>query len=337
MCLCRMILLALCFCAFAFGQPGSAPRLGANAPTLDYQEVPDWPTQATNAAGKPAAWNFIQVSGVAIDARGHVLVLHRGAHPFLEFESNGKFVRSWSSVMFSEGKVAAIAPGDRVPGRSVYSAVYGPAGCDSCGAHSVRVDPEHNIWVVDATGQVIYKMDQQGKVIMQLGQKGVAGTGHNNFNLPTDVGFAPNGDFYVTDGYAGSRVVKFSHEGRYLLEWGKRGTGPGQFELPHNLVVDSQGKVYVTDRENRRIEIFDSNGRFLTEWPTIEGVSGLFITKDQQIWAGGVLLNLKGEIVGRLPKASAAGGHAVAANDSGDVYLAQLSGKVQKFVKQLAP
>jgi DNA-binding beta-propeller fold protein YncE len=332
-----MILFASGFCACAFGQPGNAPRLGANAPTLNYQEVPDWPTPATNAAGKPAAWNFIQVSGVAIDARGHVLVLHRGAHPFLEFESNGKFVRSWSSVMFSEGKVAAIDPGDRVAGRSAYSAVYGPAGCDSCGAHSVRVDPEHNIWVVDATGQVIYKMDQQGKVMMQLGQKGVAGTGHNNFNLPTDVGFAPNGDFYVTDGYAGARVVKFSHEGKYLLEWGTRGTGPGQFELPHNVVVDSQGKVYVTDRENRRIEVFDSNGKFLTQWPTIEGVSGLFITKDQQIWAGGVLLNLKGEVVGRLPKASAAGGHAVFANDSGDVYLAQLSGKVQKFVKQPAP
>jgi hypothetical protein len=336
-CLCRMSLFAFGCCGFAFGQPGNAPRLGANAPTLDYKEVPDWPTQATNAAGKPAAWNFIQVSGVAIDARGHVLVLHRGAYPFLEFESNGKFVRSWSNVMFNEGKVAALAPGDRVPGQSVYSAVYGPAGCDSCGAHSVRVDPEHNIWVVDATGQVIYKMDQQGKVIIQLGQKGVAGTGHNNFNLPTDVGFAPNGDFYVTDGYAGSRVVKFSHEGRYLLEWGTRGTGPGQFELPHNVVVDSQGKVYVTDRENRRIEVFDSNGRFLTEWPTIEGVSGLFITNDQQIWAGGVLLNLNGEIVGRLPKASRAGGHAVAVNDSGDVFLAQLSGKVQKFVKQSAP
>jgi hypothetical protein len=71
MCLCRMSLLAFGCCGFAFGQPGNAPRLGAASPTLDYQEAPDWPTQATNAAGKPAAWNFIQVSGVAIDARGH--------------------------------------------------------------------------------------------------------------------------------------------------------------------------------------------------------------------------------------------------------------------------
>jgi DNA-binding beta-propeller fold protein YncE len=327
------VLAFSCF-GIALGQQGNAPRLAANAPTLNYKEVPDWPIPATNAAGVPAAWNFIQVSGVAIDARGHILVLHRGAHPFLEFESNGKFVKSWDDLMFSEGKVAAIATRDRIPDRSAYSAVYGPAGCDSCGAHSVRVDPEHNIWVVDATGQVIYKMDPQGKVIMQLGQKGVVGTGHNNFNLPTDVGFAPNGDFYVTDGYGSARVVRFSHDGKYLLEWGTRGRGPGQFELPHNVVVDSMGKVYVTDRENRRIEVFDANGKFLNEWPTIEGVSGLVMTKDQHIWAGGVLLDLEGHVVGRLPNGSAASGHGVAVSDTGDVYLAQLSGKVQKFVKQ---
>jgi DNA-binding beta-propeller fold protein YncE len=301
---------------------------------MGYKEVPEWPNQLLSAAGTPAPWNFIQVSGVAVDGRGHILVLHRGAHPILEFESNGKLVRSWGDGMFSEGKISAIAPHDRVPGKALYTAVYGVAGCDSCGAHSIRVDPEHNIWVADAPGQVLYKMDPQGKVIMQLGQKGVAGAGHNTFNLPTDIAFAANGDLYVTDGYAGSRVVKFSHDGKYLLEWGSRGTGPGQFELPHNVVVDAQGKVYVTDRETKRIEVFDATGHFLNQFPTVEGVSGLFMTKDQRIWAGAVLLNLKGEVVGRLPDGSAAGGHGVAVAESGDVYLAQLSGKVEKFVKQ---
>ncbi|PYT17564.1 MAG: hypothetical protein DMG59_06990 [Acidobacteria bacterium] len=327
------LLASICF-GCTLGQQGNAPRLGAQAPALGYKEVPDWPIPATNAAGTAAAWNFIQVSGVAIEASGHILVLHRGAHPLLEFESNGKFMRSWNNVLFSEGKVAAVAGGDRVPGRSFYSAVYGPAGCDSCGAHSVRVDPEHNVWVVDATGQVVYKMDPQGKVIMQVGQKGVAGTGHNNFNLPTDVAFAANGDFFITDGYANARVVKFSHDGKYLLEWGTRGKGPGQFELPHNVAVDALGRVYVTDRENRRIEVFDANGKFLNQWMTIEGVSGLVMTKDQHLWAGAVLLNLEGQVLGRLPNGSAASAHGVAVSDSGDVYLAQLSGKVQKFVKQ---
>jgi len=322
-------LIAFTCLGYALGQS----KLGADAPTLDYKQVPDWPTPATNAAGAPAAWNFIQVSGVAVDASGRVLVLHRGAYPFLEFESTGKLVHPWTAVTFSEGKVAAIAPGSRVPGRSAYSAVYGPAGCDSCGAHSVRMDPDHNIWVVDATGQVIYKLDPHGKVLMQVGQKGVVGTGHNTFNLPTDVGFAANGDFYVTDGYASARVVKFSREGKYLLEWGARGAGPGQFELPHNVVVDAQGKVYVTDRENRRIQVFDANGKFLNQWPTLEGVSGLFMTKDQHLWAGAVLLNLDGKVIGKLPNGNGASGHGIAVSDSGDVYLAQLNGTVQKFVK----
>src|SRR5579864_3838274 len=114
----RVSVLAFTCFSVALGQPGNAPRLGANAPTLGYKEVPDWPTLATNAAGAPAAWNFIQVSGVAIDSRGHILVLHRGAYPFLEFESTGKFVRPWDSVLFSEGKVAAIAPHDRPTRRS---------------------------------------------------------------------------------------------------------------------------------------------------------------------------------------------------------------------------
>jgi len=319
--------------AIALGQQGNVPRLGADAPTLGYKEVPDWPAQLPNAAGTAAPWNFIQVSGIAVDSRGHILVLHRGALPLLDFESNGKFVRPWTTVTFSEGKVAAIAQEDRVPGKALYSAVYGPAGCDSCGAHSVRVDPESNVWVVDAPGQVIYKLDPNGKVLLQLGKKGVAGAGHDTFNLPTDVGFAPNGDFYVTDGYAGSRVVKFAHDGKYLLEFGTRGSGPGQFELPHGVVVDAQGKVYVTDRENRRIEVFDANGKFLAQWPTVEAVSGLFMTKDQHIWAGGVLMDLQGKVLARLPGANAAGGHGVAVTSSGDVYLAQLNGRVQKFVK----
>src|SRR6266571_897756 len=185
-----------------------------------YKLVPDWPTEARTAAGTPAGpWNLIQAPGVAVDARGHVLVLHRGAHPILEFESGGK--------------VVAVARGDRAPGASGYSAVYGPAGCDSCGAHSVRVDPQGNIWAVDAPGHVVYKMNPQGKVIMRRGQKGVSGMGPNNFNLPTDVAFAPNGDFYVSDGYGNPRVVKYSGEGKYLLKWGSRGWGPGEFELPH--------------------------------------------------------------------------------------------------------
>jgi DNA-binding beta-propeller fold protein YncE len=297
----------------------------------EYKLV-EWPAPATSAAGFPAAWNLIQVSNVAVTAKGTVLVLHRGAHPILEFESSGKFIRSWGDGMISEGKVAAIPKMHWSPERSRYSAVYGPPGCTSCGAHSMRVDPQGNIWVVDATGHVIYKMNHDGKEIMRLGTRGQVGSGPSHFNLPTDIAFAPNGDLYVTDGYGGARIVKFSRDGKFVLEWGKRGAGPGEYELTHNVVVDRQGLVYVTDRENERIQVFDPSGKFVSEWKGTGGVSGLAMTGDGRIITGAVVRDLKGNIVTKLPGAAAA--HGAAVDAAGNIYLAQLTGVVQKFVKQ---
>jgi DNA-binding beta-propeller fold protein YncE len=292
----------------------------------------EWPAPATSAAGFAAPWNLIQASSVAIDSRGTVIVLHRGAHPVLEFDSAGKLLRSWGDGLISEGKVAGIPKENFAPDRSRYSAVYGPAGCTSCGAHSVRIDPQGNIWIVDATAHVLYKMTPAGKEIMRLGTKGTSGASQSTFNLPTDIGFAANGDLYVTDGYGGARVVKFSRDGKYLLEWGKRGTGPGEFGLPHNVVVDAKGLVYVTDRDNQRIQIFDANGKFLREWTGTGGVSGLALTRDGRIVTGSVVRDLNGAVVAKLPDAAPA--HGAAVDAAGNIYLAQLSGIVQKFVVQ---
>ncbi len=323
--LCRVSLLMLSLLGGGVAQQGN--------PDLRYKEAPEWPIQAKSVAGTPAGpWNFGQVAAVATTTSGHVLVLHRGAHPLMEFDSSGKFISSWGNGMISQGKVTRYATADRPAGASGYTAVYGPPGCYSCGGHSVRVDPQGNIWIVDATAHVVYKMNQRREVLMQLGTKGVSGGGSDKFNLPTDVAFAPNGDLYVTDGYGSARVVKYSADGKYILQWGKRGTGPGEFGLPHNLVVDAQGKVYVTDRDNQRIQVFDSNGKFLDQWKDTGGVSTLFMTKDQQIWTGGVLRNLKGEVLARLP--GNPGGHGTTVTATGDVFISQLSGVVQKFVKQ---
>jgi DNA-binding beta-propeller fold protein YncE len=317
--------------AAATGQRGRG-NAAVEIANLPYRLV-EWPAAPLTAAGVPGGWNFIQVASVAITPRGSILVLHRGAQPLMEFDAGGKFIRSWGDGMFSEGKVAAIPEAHWTSDKSHYSAVYGAAGCASCGAHSVRVDPQGNIWLVDAPGHVVYKMSPEMKEIMRLGTKGVSGTGPNTFNLPTDVAFAPNGDVYVSDGYGSARVVKYSRDGKYLSQWGRRGTGAGEFGLPHNLVVDNQGRVYVTDRDNQRIQVFDANGTFLTEWTGTGGISGLAITKDQRIWTGGILRDLNGAPVGKLNGPGIAGAHGVAVSETGDVYLAQLSGVVQKFVK----
>jgi len=309
----RFSLIVLTFLGRAFCQPPG------------YKVVPDWPEL-------PAGWNFGEVPGVAVDARGHVLVFHRGPHPIMEFESGGKFVRSWGDGMISW------TPGPNTP---TYGLIPPRPQCDSCGAHSVRVDPGGNIWTIDVGGHVVVKMNQRGRVVMQLGRKGVPGTGHGNFYLPTDVAFASNGDFYVSDGYGNSRVVKFSREGKYLLEWGTRGSGPGEFQLPHAVAVDERGRVYVADRETRRIEVFDPDGKFLTQWTNVGGFSGLAMTKNQQLWAAGgdrvVLLNLEGQTIGSLaPPGNLPGQvsavHGVAVSDAGEVYVGELNWRVQKFV-----
>jgi|SRR5579884_3082829 len=316
----RAGLAMICFAAISLAQQRNIPDLG-------YRVVPDWPDL-------PVGWNFGEVASVAADSHGRVLVFHRGPHPIMEFDSGGKFVRSWGDGMISA------SPGPNDP---TYALVPPRPPCDSCGAHSVRLDPDGNIWVVDDGGHVVIKMNPQGRVVMELGRRGVPGTGHANFNLPTDVAFAPNGDFYVTDGYGNSRVVKFARDGRYLLEWGTRGSGPGEFLLPHAVVLDAQGRVYVADRESRRIEIFDSDGKFLRQWANIGAFSGLAMTGDQRIWAAGggnvVLLNLDGQILGKLAPSGKLPGqvdaaHGIAVTAAGDVYVAELNWRVQKFVKK---
>ena len=247
------------------------------------------------------------------------------------FDGGGGFVGAWGDGLFSNGKIIIIAPADREAGQSGYTAVYGGAGCHACGAHSVRVDPDGNIWVVDAPGHVVYKTSPQGRVLMELGLRGVAGMSRNTFNLPTDVAFGPNGDVYVSDGYGNARVVKYTAGGQYALEWGSRGTGPGEFGLPHNLVVDAEGRVYVADRDNRRVQVFAPDGEFLAEWPNIGVVSALFMTEEQQIWTGGTLRNLEGVALARLPGGD--GGHGMTTTDAGDVFVAQLAGRIQKFVE----
>jgi len=324
----RRFYVPLVAAAIAVSITSTGRTQGGNA----VYKLVEWPTPLTSAAGFPAPWNFIQVSSVAITQKGTVLVLHRGAHPIMEFDSSGKLLRTWGDGLISEGKVAGIPQANWAPTRSHYSAVYGPAGCTSCGAHSVRVDPQGNIWVIDAAGHVIYKMTYEGKELMRLGTKGAVGADQTHFNLPTDIAFAGNGDLYVTDGYGGARVVKFSKDGKFLLEWGKRGTGPGEFGLPHNVVVDAKERVYVTDRDNQRIQLFDASGKYLTEWKGTGGVSGLAMTKDGRIITGGVVRTLDGTVVAKLPDAQAA--HGAAIDAAGNIYLAQLSGIVQKYLKQ---
>jgi outer membrane protein assembly factor BamB len=150
-------------------------------------------------------------------------------------------------------------------------------------AHTVRVDPQDNIWVVDEGSNMIVKFNPEARVVMTMGRKpesvpvpepasrrggaaSGAGVAGDIFNRPTDVAWDADGNIFVSDGYGNSRVAKFDKNGKFIKSWGSRGTAPGQFNTPHSIATDAQGNVYVADRGNHRIQVFDGEGKFLRQF-----------------------------------------------------------------------
>ena len=163
--------------------------------------------------------------------------------------------------------------------------------------HGIHVDADGNVWVTDSQGtedkghQVI-KFSPEGEVLMALGQPGVRGSDPGLFNEPCDVITAPNGDIFVSDGHSGQnarqpegstgRIIKFSPEGEYIMEWGVIGDEPGEFRTPHGMAFDSEGRLFVADRGNHRIQIFDQDGSLLDTYHAFSRISGLFIDRRRQ-------------------------------------------------------
>jgi DNA-binding beta-propeller fold protein YncE len=157
--------------------------------------------------------------------------------------------------------------------------------------HGIDVDDDGNVWVVDARGdegrrrghQVI-KFSPEGEVLMRIGTAGVAGRTRTTLSEPNDVLVAPNGDIFVGDGHpadGNNRIVKYSSDGQYLLEWGQTGSNPGEFRTPHALAMDRDGLLYVGDRSNRRIQVFEQDGTFVRDFYNLGRASGLTIHENK--------------------------------------------------------
>ncbi len=226
------------------------------------------------------AWGF--TIGVEVDRNDNVWVFQRcfstdclgprkDVPPLLEYDPSGRLIRTWGQGMF-------VWP------------------------HGSTIDADGNLWLTDGRaadgkGQTVMKVSPDGRVLMTLGTPGVAGAGHDTFDGPADVAIAPNGDIFVADGHGNSRIVKFSKDGEYLMEWGEKGSMLGQFNEPHTLAFDSEGRLFVGDRLNQRIQVFDQDGRFLAVWPAIMA-SGIHITPDDIVLVADYQLR-KGIIIAR--------------------------------------
>jgi NHL repeat len=217
------------------------------------------------------------------------------------------------------------------------------------GPHKIRIspyDPQHRVWVVGETKNVIYVFSNDGKQLLQtLGEEGVAADDERHFGRPQDVEFLPDGSVLVADGLTNSRVVKLDRNGRYVASWGTKGSADGQFNAVHGLAVDRNQHVYVADRSNKRVQVFDANGKHLATWPNIRFPNHIFVSDaTQDVW---VADNMTAEVLkfdvngNRLfawdASGTAPGGfgelHQFAVDSKGNVYTADnVLGRLQKLV-----
>jgi DNA-binding beta-propeller fold protein YncE len=153
--------------------------------------------------------------------------------------------------------------------------------------HGLCAASDGTIWVTDGKKQIVVQLAPDGRVLKTLGKSGVAGDGTDEFDSPSDVLVAPNGDIFVADGHGNfpvpntnDRIVKYSRDGKFIETWGHHGSGQGEFDVPHGLAMDSAGRLFVADRANNRLQIFDQDGKFLAEWKQFGRPSGVYIRED---------------------------------------------------------
>ena len=224
------------------------PRPGPTAPkaaAVHYRVVHGWPQL-------PEGRDLGEVAGVGVDPQGNVFVFHRNE-------------REWPASDSLSTDPIALPTVTEFDGRT--GKILSEWGANTFALpHGLTVDAHGNVWLTDVALQQVYEYSHDGRLLMTLGVRGVAGNDSAHFNRPTKVAVAPDGSFYVSDGYRNTRVIKFSPEGKFLFQWGTPGTGPGQFDLPHSVTLDRAGRVYVSDRSNARVQVFTPDGRFLAQW-----------------------------------------------------------------------
>src|SRR6478736_6117718 len=207
-----------------------------------YRIVEDW-------AKLPDGWSFKEVGAVGVDGNDNVYVFNRGDHPMMVFDRDGNFLRSWG-----EGEYPR--------------------------AHGVHMGPDESIYLTDDGGHFVRKCRlEDGKVLLELGVPGKPAEYMSGepFHRCTHTALSPKGEIYVSDGYGNARVHKYSPDGKLLMSWGEPGTDPGQFNIVHNICCDADGWVYVADRENHRVQVFDGNGKYESQWVNMHRPSGLYM------------------------------------------------------------
>jgi len=289
----RLLLISLAAATVALGVSVSAQL---NFPDIPYDAVDPLVLTRDVYIGEAA--------GVATNSKGDIFVYTRTGTPVVT-SAGARNVSHGGSRLFQFDRTGKLV---REIGQGVYGFLQ---------AQQVRVDRQDNIWVVDQMSNQVIKFDPNGRVQMIFGRKPEAmrvpnlplstltdtyalvprqgkptpagrGAGPNaqpgsaapgeNFNRPTDVAWDSKGNIYVADGYGNSRVAKYDPNGKWLANWGSTGMANGQFRVVKGIVIDAADNVYVADRDNRRIQVFDTEGTFKTQFRNVGSPWAICIT-----------------------------------------------------------
>ncbi|HEX4986639.1 MAG TPA: peptidyl-alpha-hydroxyglycine alpha-amidating lyase family protein [Burkholderiales bacterium] len=282
-----------------------------------YKVIQDW-------AKLPDGWTFTDVAAVAVDRKDRVYVFNRGAHPMIVFDRDGNFLRSWGEGVFHR-------------------------------AHGLHIGPDESLYCTDDGDHSVRKCTLEGKVLLTIGIPGKPSPYMSGepFHRCTHTALSPRGDIYVSDGYGNAQVHKYSPDGKRIKTWGQPGTGPGEFNIPHNLCCDHEGWVYVADRENHRVQVFDGDGSYETEWHNLHRPCGMVMEtgRDPLCYIGEIgptmpvnrqvpnigprisIVDSEGGLVARFGAAHAGhdrpdqfvAPHGMAVDSRGDIYVGEVS------------
>ena len=282
-----------------------------------YRAVENW-------AKWPDDWTLHDVAAVGIDRSDNVYAFHRGDHPIVVFDRDGNVLRTWGEGVFGH-------------------------------AHGVHMGADDTIYLTDDFDQTVRKCTLDGKVLLTIGVPGEAAPFMSGepFRRCTHTALSPTGEIYVSDGYGNACVHKYAPNCKRLLSWGRPGAGPGEFNLPHNIACDADGWVYVADRENHRVQVFDGNGRFETQWYGLHRPSGMYMPpgKCPVCYIGEIgpyyefsrgapnlgprvtILSHEGKVIARITREPCAGSgpgqffspHGLAVDSRGDLYVGEVS------------
>jgi sugar lactone lactonase YvrE len=281
-----------------------------------YRVVENW-------AKLPDGWKLTDVASVGVDSKDRIYVFNRGEHPVIVFDRDGNFVRSFGEGLFTR-------------------------------AHGLHIDADDNLYCTDDGDHTVRKCSTDGKVLLTIGipHKPAPYMSGEPFHRCTHTALSPKGEIYVSDGYGNAKVHKYSPDGKLLMSWGEPGTGEGEFNIVHNICTDADGWVYVADRENHRVQVFDGNGKYETQWNNLHRPCGMYMPYGHQpiCYIGEVgpaaavsrdipnlgprvsIVDHKGKLIGRFgdtPAGTELGKflapHGLAVDRHGDIYVGEVS------------